>query len=72
MLTQLAKMLTLATFFPTLEATDSGAINIVAEILKTTVDVADLCGLYFVINRTVGKPELKGKLVCQYISYYTP
>nr|CAB3267043.1 transmembrane protein 147-like [Phallusia mammillata] len=59
MLTQLAKMLTLATFFPTLEPTSSGAINIVGEVLKTTVDMADLVGIYFIINRTVGKPELK-------------
>ena len=62
-LTQLAKMLALATFFPTIEQTgvDVG-FNIVAEILKATVDIADLAGLYFIINKTVGKPELKGSL----------
>lgn len=61
MLTQLAKMLALATFFPTLEPSSSGAVNVVGEILKTTVDMADLAGIYFIINRTVGKPELKGE-----------
>jgi len=60
-LTQLAKMLALATFFPTIEQTgfDSGP-SVFGEILKATVDIADLAGLYFIINKTVGKPELKG------------
>ena len=63
-LTQLAKMLALATFFPTIEQTGiDGGSNVVAEVLKATVDIADLAGLYFVINKTVGKPELKGMLV---------
>ena len=59
-LTQLAKMLALATFFPTIEQTSSGSASAAAEILKATVDAADLIGLYLIINRTVGKPELKG------------
>ena len=60
MVTQLAKMLILATFFPSLEESVSGGVGILTEILKTAVDVGDLAGIYFIINRTIGKPELKG------------
>ena len=42
MLTQLGKMLTLATFFPTLEPSQPGNINVISKMLKTTVDLADL------------------------------
>lgn len=55
---QLCKMLLLATFFPPIEST-SGDFLFMPEFLKTSVDVIDLAGIYFLINRTVGKPELK-------------
>jgi len=54
--TQLAKMMVLATFFPSFDA-DSG--NLVSEALKTSVDLLDIYGIHFIINRTVGKPNLK-------------
>jgi len=57
--TQLGKMLALATFFPSFESEGPESMNYINEILKTTVDLADLAGIYFIINRTVGKPELK-------------
>lgn len=57
----MVKMLLLATFFPPVE-NGNGDFNVVAEILKTLVDFIDLGGIYFIINRTVGKPELKSKL----------
>lgn len=57
MFTQLAKMMVLATFFPSLDSTDG--TNVFNEVLKTTVDLADILGMYFIINRTIGKPELK-------------
>lgn len=61
LMTQLGKMLALATFFPSLEPSDTGSsFNVIGELLKTSVDLADLVGLYFIINRVVGKPELKG------------
>jgi len=56
MITQLAKMMVLATFFPSLDSETSNFLN---DFLKTTVDLADIAGIYFIINRTVGKPELK-------------
>nr|XP_039254237.1 transmembrane protein 147-like [Styela clava] len=58
MVTQLGKMMLLATFFPTMENTGSD-FNVMAEFLKTLVDFIDLVGIYFIINRTIGKPELK-------------
>lgn len=60
MCTQLAKMMTLATFFPSFEtSTISGSPDVFNEAIKTLVDFADVVGIYFVINRTIGKPELK-------------
>lgn len=58
MVTQLGKMLLLATFFPPMENA-SGDFHFLAEFLKTMVDFIDLVGIYFLINGTVGKPELK-------------
>merc|ERR1712183_188060 len=49
-------MMVLATFFPSFDADGS---NLVSEALKTTVDLLDIAGIYFIINRTVGKPNLK-------------
>nr|XP_002131375.1 transmembrane protein 147-like [Ciona intestinalis] len=59
MVTQLIKMLALATFFPSLDYNLSSNLNIVGEVLKSAVDIGDLCGLYYIITKTVGKPELK-------------
>jgi len=59
MFVQLAKMMVLATFFPSLDSTGSNGMNVLNEVLKTTVDLGDLVGLYIIINRTIGKPELK-------------
>ncbi|KAH3825876.1 transmembrane protein 147-like [Dreissena polymorpha] len=56
--TQLCKMLILATFFPTNEvATES--LDILGELMKCTVDIADLVGIYFVMSRIAGKGQLK-------------
>merc|ERR1739838_625052 len=52
-------MMVLATFFPSLDSTGSNGMNVLNEVLKTTVDLGDLVGLYTIINRTIGKPELK-------------
>ncbi|CAG4934361.1 unnamed protein product [Parnassius apollo] len=58
--TQLCKMLLLATFFPD---SDSGQItgeyDVFMEILKATVDFADLLGLYFALNSVPGKGHAK-------------
>lgn len=57
MFTQLAKMLVLATFFPDSES-ELGS-DFIGEFLKTTVDLADLIGLYFVLNSIPGKGHSK-------------
>ncbi|KAI4462751.1 small seven transmembrane domain-containing protein [Holotrichia oblita] len=57
MITQLAKMLILATFFPDNDA-DLGS-DVLSEFLKTTVDIIDLGGLYIVLNRIPGKGHSK-------------
>lgn len=56
--TQLCKMLLLATFFPTSDFS-SGNVDFVAEFMKTTVDVGDLIGFYFILNNTSAKGELR-------------
>ncbi|GJQ64885.1 hypothetical protein Trydic_g7058 [Trypoxylus dichotomus] len=57
MITQLTKMLILATFFPDNDS-DLGS-DVLSEFLKTTVDVIDLGGLYAVLNRIPGKGHSK-------------
>ncbi|KAK5644180.1 hypothetical protein RI129_008025 [Pyrocoelia pectoralis] len=57
MFTQLAKMLILATFFPDNEADLGG--DFVGEFLKSTVDLADLVGLYMVLGSIPGKGHSK-------------
>merc|ERR1712029_1034772 len=64
MFTQLAKMLFLATFFPVVEDEDEDLnaevpFEFVTEFLKLTVDLADLIGLYLVIQRVAGKGQVK-------------
>lgn len=58
MFTQLCKMLVLATFFPTTESPTAG-LDLLGELMKCTVDVADLFGLYLVMSRFAGKGQLK-------------
>jgi len=58
LLTQLCKMLFLATFFPATEAS-VGGIDLIGEVFKSTVDFADLVGIHFVMSQIAGKGELK-------------
>uniref|UniRef100_A0A224XWS4 BOS complex subunit TMEM147 n=1 Tax=Panstrongylus lignarius TaxID=156445 RepID=A0A224XWS4_9HEMI len=58
-LTQLCKMLLLATFFPTTESNMHGQIDMFGEWLKATVDLADLAGLYLVLAGIPGKGHAK-------------
>lgn len=57
-LTQLCKMMILATFFPSSDGSGAG-MDLVHEFLKSTVDIADCVGLYFVMSRIAGKGETK-------------
>ncbi|CAH2108723.1 unnamed protein product [Euphydryas editha] len=57
--TQLCKMLLLATFFPDSDNIQGGDYDIFLEILKATVDLADLLGLYFALNSIPGKGHAK-------------
>ncbi|RVE50760.1 hypothetical protein evm_004670 [Chilo suppressalis] len=58
--TQLCKMLLLATFFPDSDNVNTtGEYNVILEILKATVDFADLVGLYFALNSVPGKGHAK-------------
>ncbi|XP_053612718.1 BOS complex subunit TMEM147 [Plodia interpunctella] len=57
--TQLCKMLLLATFFPDSDSKVDGEYDVILEILKATVDFADLLGLYFALNAVPGKGHAK-------------
>ncbi|GIX92958.1 transmembrane protein 147 [Caerostris darwini] len=57
--TQLCKMLLLATFFPATDLSGLGRMETVTELLKNTVDVADLIGLHVVMTKFAGKGETK-------------
>ncbi|XP_015919262.1 BOS complex subunit TMEM147 isoform X1 [Parasteatoda tepidariorum] len=57
--TQLCKMLALATFFPATDLTGLGRMETITELLKNTVDVADLIGLHIVMTKFAGKGETK-------------
>ncbi|XP_045768366.1 transmembrane protein 147 [Maniola jurtina] len=58
--TQLCKMLLLATFFPDSDNIHSGGDNnVFLEILKATVDLADLLGIYIALNSIPGKGHAK-------------
>merc|ERR1719242_1741308 len=58
-------MLFLATFFPTSDDDDDLfydkeiPFEAVTEFLKLTVDLADLVGIYFVMQRVAGKGQVK-------------
>nr|CAG4644276.1 EOG090X0CTK [Lepidurus arcticus] len=58
-LTQLVKMLILATFFPSLDTGDESQLSILSELLRCTVDLADLFGLSFIMSRVAGKGNTK-------------
>ncbi|KHJ94459.1 hypothetical protein OESDEN_05611 [Oesophagostomum dentatum] len=56
-LTQLIKLLLLATFFP---ATDSEGFNVVPELLKSSADVVDVIGMHIVMTHLLnGKGEVR-------------
>ncbi|XP_078060580.1 BOS complex subunit TMEM147 [Mustelus asterias] len=55
---QLCKMLFLATFFPTWDAS-VGVYDFIGECMKSTVDLADLVGLHLVMSKNAGKGEYK-------------
>jgi len=59
-LTQLCKMLVLATFFPMTEAAGGDhQLDILGEFLKSTMDLSDLLGLHLLMLRIPGRGELK-------------
>ncbi|PFX25793.1 transmembrane protein 147-like [Stylophora pistillata] len=58
LVTQLCKMLVLATFFPTSDVS-AGHMDFIGEFLRSTVDFADLVGLHLVMTKVAGKGELK-------------
>ncbi|XP_076028367.1 BOS complex subunit TMEM147 [Oratosquilla oratoria] len=58
MLTQLCKMLLLATFFPTMDGPPENA-SLFIEFIKTTVDFGDLVGLSIVMGRIAGSGHIK-------------
>ncbi|XP_067874846.1 BOS complex subunit TMEM147 [Heterodontus francisci] len=55
---QLCKMMFLATFFPTWDAS-VGVYDFIGEFMKSTVDLADLVGLHLVMSKNAGKGEYK-------------
>lgn len=59
-LTQMCKMLILATFFPMSDVSESsGGVDFVGEFLKSTMDISDLLGIHMLMNRIPGRGELK-------------
>ncbi|ROT77491.1 BOS complex subunit TMEM147 [Penaeus vannamei] len=58
MLTQLCKMLLLATFFPTSDGPPESA-SFITEVVKTTVDFGDVMGLSIVMGRVVASGHIK-------------
>ncbi|KAI8775452.1 transmembrane protein 147 [Biomphalaria glabrata] len=58
LITQLCKMMLLATFFPSTESV-SGGLDVTGEFFKSTVDIADLIGLHIVMSKFAGKGQLK-------------
>lgn len=57
-LTQLCKMLLLATFFPTTDGPPENA-SFIMEIVKTTVDFGDVMGMSVVMGRVSGSGHIK-------------
>jgi len=61
-LTQLAKMLFLASFFPMSDMDEEERehkFDLVQDFLRATVDLADLVGIYLVMQRVSGKGQVK-------------
>jgi len=58
LVTQLCKMMFLATFFPASDI-EAGQFDVLGEFLKSTVDLADLFGLHLVMSKIAGKGQLK-------------
>jgi len=61
-LTQLAKMLFLATFFPMSDMEEEEGehkFDFLNDFLRATVDIADLVGIYLVMSRVSGKGAVK-------------
>lgn len=57
-LTQLCKMLILASFFPMSDVPDD-RVDIVGEFMKSTMDLGDLLGLHILMTKISGRGELK-------------
>ncbi|KAJ8668845.1 hypothetical protein QAD02_000104 [Eretmocerus hayati] len=57
--TQLVKMLALATFFPTADSISHKGFDFSGEFLKSSIDLADLVGIYLVLNGIPGKNHAK-------------
>jgi len=58
LVTQLCKMMFLATFFPASDLS-VGQFDLFGEFFKSTADVADLFGLYLIMSKIAGKGQLK-------------
>ena len=58
-LTQLCKMLVLATFFPMSETTGQQQMDILGEFMKSTMDLSDLLGLHLLMTKIPGRGEMK-------------
>lgn len=60
LLVQLCKMMLLATFFPASENVDDGtSSNLISELLKASVDVADFIGIHVVMSRVAARGDVK-------------
>ncbi|XP_058802337.1 BOS complex subunit TMEM147 [Phymastichus coffea] len=57
--TQLVKMLALATFFPTADSIGYKGFDFLGEFFKCSIDLADLAGIYLVLNGIPGKGHAK-------------
>ncbi|XP_063222430.1 BOS complex subunit TMEM147 [Bacillus rossius redtenbacheri] len=57
--TQLCKMMVLATFFPENETNSKIGMDLFGEFMKSTVDLADLVGMYLVLMSIPGKGHAK-------------
>ncbi|XP_001607497.1 transmembrane protein 147 [Nasonia vitripennis] len=57
--TQLVKMLVLATFFPAADNIGYKGFDFFGEFLKSSIDLADLVGIYLVLNGIPGKGHAK-------------
>jgi len=58
MLTQLCKMIILATFFPTYEVPE-GKLDLHGELMKGAVELFDLIGIFVIISQQIGRGDLK-------------